>query len=298
MHAAKAAGRGRHAWFDTTMERELVSRNMIEAGLREGIPLGQFVPYYEPQVDLESGNLIGFEVLARWEHPTRGVIPPDTFIPVAEECGLIADMSVSVMRRAFMEARDWDPSITLSVNISPAQLKDPWLAQKVVKLLVETGYPANRLEIEITESSLFQNLALAQSIVGSLKNQGIRLALDDFGTGYSSLAHLRALPFDRIKIDKSFVTAMNRDPESMAIVDAISKLGESLNLPITAEGIEDQAIYDRLRAMGLHKGQGWHFGKPMTVAATRRMLAEKGLLPSARGAAAPAGEIRSARLAG
>ncbi|MDH7638497.1 putative bifunctional diguanylate cyclase/phosphodiesterase [Sphingomonas oryzagri] len=282
MQAAKTAGRGRHAWFDATMERELISRNAIEAGLREGIPAGQFVPYYEPQVDLTSGAIIGFEVLARWEHPTRGIIPPDSFIPVAEECGLIADMSVSVMRRAFTEARDWDPSITLSVNISPAQLKDPWLAQKVVKLLVETGYPANRLEIEITESSLFQNLSLAQSIVGSLKNQGIRLALDDFGTGYSSLAHLRALPFDRIKIDKSFVTAMNKDPESMAIVDAISKLGESLNLPITAEGIEDQAIYDSLRKMGLHKGQGWHFGKPMTVAAARRLLAEKGLLPSAR----------------
>jgi EAL domain-containing protein (putative c-di-GMP-specific phosphodiesterase class I) len=268
------------------MERELVSRNTVEAGLREGIPIGQFVPYYEPQVDLESGAIIGFEVLARWEHPTRGVIPPDNFIPVAEECGLIADLSVSVMRRAFTEARDWDPSITLSVNISPAQLKDPWLAQKIVKLLVETGYPANRLEIEITESSLFQNLSLAQSIVGSLKNQGIRLALDDFGTGYSSLAHLRALPFDRIKIDKSFVTAMNKDPESMAIVDAISKLGESLNLPITAEGIEDQGIYDSLRRMGLHKGQGWHFGKPMTVTAARRLLAEKGLLPSARGAPA------------
>jgi diguanylate cyclase (GGDEF)-like protein len=298
MHAAKAAGRGRHAWFDATMERELVSRNAVEAGLREGIPLGQFVPYYEPQVDLESGAIIGFEVLARWEHPTRGVIPPDSFIPVAEECGLIADMSVSVMRRAFTEARDWDPSITLSVNISPAQLKDPWLAQKIVKLLVETGYPANRLEIEITESSLFQNLSLAQSIVGSLKNQGIRLALDDFGTGYSSLAHLRALPFDRIKIDKSFVTAMNKDPESMAIVNAISKLGESLNLPITAEGIEDQGIYDSLRGMGLHKGQGWHFGKPMTVVAARRLLAEKGLLPSARGSAAADEEIRISRLAG
>jgi diguanylate cyclase (GGDEF)-like protein len=286
MHAAKVAGRGRHAWFDATMERELVSRNAVEAGLREGIPAGQFVPYYEPQVDLESGTIIGFEVLARWEHPTRGVIPPDNFITVAEECGLIADLSVSVMRRAFIEARDWDPSITLSVNISPAQLKDPWLAQKIVKLLVETGYPANRLEIEITESSLFQNLSLAQSIVGSLKNQGIRLALDDFGTGYSSLAHLRALPFDRIKIDKSFVTAMNKDPESMAIVDAISKLGESLNLPITAEGIEDQGIYDSLRRMGLHKGQGWHFGKPMTVAAARRLLADKGLLPSARASTA------------
>jgi diguanylate cyclase (GGDEF)-like protein len=283
MRSAKAAGRSRHAWFDATMERELVSRNSIEAGLREGIPLGQFIPYYEPQVDLETGALIGFEVLARWNHPTRGVIAPDSFIPVAEECGLISELSVAVMRRAFSEARDWDPSLSLSVNISPAQLKDPWLAQKIVKLLVETGFPAARLEIEITESSLFQNLPLAQSIVGSLKNQGIRLALDDFGTGYSSLAHLRALPFDRIKIDRSFVTSINKDPESAAIVNAISKLGESLNLPITAEGIENSEIHDRLRAMGCHKGQGWHFGKPMTVVAARRMLAERGLLPAGRG---------------
>jgi diguanylate cyclase (GGDEF)-like protein len=288
LHAAKSAGRGRHIWFDASMERELISRNLIEAGLRDGIPAGQFVPYYEPQVDLETGGLIGFEVLARWNHPTRGLIAPDHFIPVAEECGLIGDLSVSVMRRAFTEARDWDRSLTLSVNISPAQLKDPWLAQKIVKLLVETGFPANRLEIEITESSLFQNLSLAQSIVSSLKNQGIRLALDDFGTGYSSLAHLRALPFDRIKIDRSFVTSINRDPESAAIVNAISKLGESLNLPITAEGIEDESIRRRLADLGCHKGQGWHFGKPMTVGAARRLLAERGLLPSARsGGATP-----------
>ena len=282
MRAAKTAGRGRHAWFDGTMERELVNRNMLEAGLREGIPTGQFIPYYEQQVELETGQLIGFEVLARWEHPTRGMIPPDIFIPVAEECGLIAELSVAVMRRAFIEARDWDSSLSLSVNISPAQLKDPWLAQKIIKLLVETGFPANRLEIEVTESSLFQNLALAQSIVGSLKNQGIRLALDDFGTGYSSLAHLRALPFDRIKIDRSFVSAMNRDPEAAAIVNAISKLGESLNLPITAEGIEDEYIHERLRLLGCNKGQGWHFGKPLPVVAARRLLAERGLLPSAR----------------
>jgi EAL domain-containing protein (putative c-di-GMP-specific phosphodiesterase class I) len=227
------------------------------------------------------------------------VIAPDNFIPVAEECGLISDLSIAVMRRALAEARDWDPSLTLSVNISPAQLKDPWLAQKIVKLLVETGFPASRLEIEITESSLFQNLPLAQSIVGSLKNQGIRLALDDFGTGYSSLAHLRALPFDRIKIDRSFVTSINRDPESAAIVTAISKLGESLNLPITAEGIEDGDIRDRLREMGCHKGQGWHFGKPMTVAAARRMLAERGLLPAGRSTSPVAAdeESRAARRA-
>ena len=283
MHAAKAAGRGRHIWFDATMERQLVSRNATEAGIRDGIPLGQFVPYYEPQVDLATGAVTGFEMLARWDHPIRGIVQPDAFIPVAEECGLIAELSAALIRRALVEARDWDASITLSVNISPAQLKDPWLAQKIVKLLVETGFPASRLEIEITESALFENLGLAQSIVGSLRNQGIRLALDDFGTGYSSLAHLRALPFDRIKIDKSFVVAMARDRESAAIVEAIAKLGDSLGLPVTAEGVEDAAIHTLLREMGCARGQGWHFGRPLAIGATRRLLAERGLLPSARG---------------
>ncbi|MEO7690401.1 MAG: EAL domain-containing protein, partial [Sphingomonas sp.] len=163
---------------------------------------------------------------------------------------------------------------------SPWQLKDAWLAQKIIKVLTETGFPATRLEIEITESSLFDNLALVQSIVGSLKNQGIRLALDDFGTGYSSLAHLRALPFDRIKIDKSFVMSINENAESAAIVNAIARLGDSLNLPITAEGIEDGAIEERLRALGCSKGQGYLYGRPMSISNTRRLLAEKRLLRS------------------
>jgi diguanylate cyclase (GGDEF)-like protein len=282
MYAAKKLGRNRFAWFDASMERELDTRNAIESGLRSGIPLGQIVPYYEQQIDLTTGRLHGFEVLARWNHPTLGLIMPDLFIPIAEESGMIGDLSLSVMRQAFEEARNWDPALSLSVNISPGQLKDPWLAQKIVKLLVETGFPPSRLEIEITESSLYENLGLAQSIVSSLKNQGIRLALDDFGTGYSSLAHLRALPFDRIKIDKSFVMTMIDNSESAAIVNAISKLGESLNLPITAEGIEDAAIEARLRTMGCHKGQGWHFGKPLTVNQVRTLLATKSLLPSAR----------------
>jgi diguanylate cyclase (GGDEF)-like protein len=282
MYAAKKQGRNRFAWFDASMERELHMRNSIEAGLRVGIPAGEIVPYYEQQIDLMTGRIHGFEVLARWQHPTRGIVAPDIFIPIAEEAGLIGELSLSVMRQAFEEAKYWDPSLTLSVNISPGQLKDPWLAQKIVKLLVETGYPANRLEIEITESSLFENLGLAQSIVASLKNQGIRLALDDFGTGYSSLAHLRALPFDRIKIDKSFVSSMVENSESAAIVTAITKLGDSLGLPITAEGIEDSEIEERLRAIGCHKGQGWHFGKPMSLNQVRKFLAAQSLLPRAR----------------
>lgn len=298
MYAAKKSGRNRLAWFDASMERELQARNAIEAGLRVGIPRGEIVPYYEQQIDLETGQIHGFEVLARWEHPTRGLIPPDIFIPVAEESGMIGELSVAVMRAAFEEAKGWDAALTLSVNISPSQLKDPWLAQKIVKLLVETGYPANRLEIEITESSLFENLGLAQSIVTSLKNQGIRLALDDFGTGYSSLAHLRALPFDRIKIDKSFVTSMVENNESAAIVNAITKLGESLGLPVTAEGIEHEGIEEHLRAIGCHKGQGWHFGKPMAVAQVRKLLADKAMLNPGREPAPEAAEFRTERQAG
>ncbi|HEU0067014.1 MAG TPA: EAL domain-containing protein [Sphingomonas sp.] len=297
MHAAKAAGRGRFAWFDPEMERVLQTRNALESGLRTAIPAGQIVPYFEQQVDLTTGKLSGFEVLARWEHPTRGLIPPDDFIAIAEETGLIGELSLSIMRQAFAAARDWDGSLSLSVNISPAQLKDAWLAQKIIKVLTETGFPAHRLEIEITETSLFDNLPLAQSIVGSLKNQGIRLALDDFGTGYSSLAHLRALPFDRIKIDKSFVQSINDNTESAAIVNTIARLGESLNLPITAEGIEDQAIEDRLRALGCAKGQGYFYGRPLPLAKARQLLGERRLLRYSD-AAAPVIDIASRRQAG
>ena len=278
MFAAKASGRGRFAWFDPAMERALQVKNDLENGLRAAIPACQIVPYFEQQLDLVTGRLSGFEVLARWEHPTRGVISPEQFIPIAEESGMIGELSLSIMRQAFTAARDWDPALTLSVNISPMQLKDAWLAQKIIKTLTETGFPAHRLEVEITESSLFDNLALAQSICGSLKNQGIRIALDDFGTGYSSLAHLRALPFDRIKIDKSFVQSMVANAESAAIVNTILRLGDSLNLPVTAEGIEDAAIEERLQALGCAKGQGYHYGRPLPLAKARALLAERRLL--------------------
>ncbi len=280
MSAAKKLGRGRFVWFDASMERELEARNAIEAGLRTGIPNGEIVPYFEPQIDLVTQSLHGFEMLARWDHPERGIVSPEEFISVAEESGLIGDLSMAVMTRALIEARGWDAALSLSVNISPVQLKDPWLAQKITKLLVETGFPPERLEIEITESSLFENLGLAQAIVSSLKNQGIRLALDDFGTGYSSLAHLRALPFERIKIDRSFISSINHNPDSTAIVTAITRLGESLKLAITAEGIEDETIEARLRSIGRYTGQGWLFGKPMPAGEVRTMLARRGLLPN------------------
>lgn len=278
LYAAKKNGRNGFCWFESGMEVELRTRNTLEADIRAAIPNDEFVPYFEQQIDLETGELAGFEMLARWVSPVRGLIPPDEFIPVAEETGMIGDLSLAIIRKAMMEAKQWDPKLTISVNISPIQLKDPWLAQKIVKLLVETGFPANRLEVEITESSLFKNLILVQSIVGSLKNQGIKIALDDFGTGYSSLAHLRALPFDRIKIDRSFVSTMETNPESAAIVSAIAGLGASLAVPITAEGIEDESLIRALRDMGCSKGQGWHYGMPLSIEQVTKLLAERNLL--------------------
>ena len=280
LYAAKKNGRNGFCWFENGMEVELRTRNSLEADIRAAIPNDEFVPYFEQQIDLQTGELAGFEMLARWVSPMRGLIPPDEFIPVAEETGMIGDLSLSIIRKSMLEAKNWDPKLTISVNISPVQLKDPWLAQKIVKLLVETGFPANRLEVEITESSLFKNLSLAQSIVSSLKNQGIQIALDDFGTGYSSLAHLRALPFDRIKIDRSFVSTMLENPESAAIVNAIAGLGTSLSVPITAEGIEEQSLVEKLRDLGCTKGQGWYYGQPMSVENVRKLLAERNLLVS------------------
>ncbi len=298
MYAAKTAGKNRLAWFDASMERELQARNELESGLRVAIPRQEIVPYFEQQVELGTRRLTGFEVLARWEHPTRGLISPEAFIPIAEETGMIGDLSLSIMRQAFTAARDWDPSLVISVNISPWQLRDAWLAQKIIKVLTETGFPAQRCEIEITETALFDNLALAQSIVGSLKNQGVRLALDDFGTGYSSLAHLRALPFDRIKIDKSFVTSLTESADSAAIVNAIARLGESLNLPVTAEGVEDAEIEERLTAIGIGKGQGWYYGKPLSTAGVRRMLSERRMLVGQTGEPPQPGGATNLRRAG
>jgi diguanylate cyclase (GGDEF)-like protein len=277
MHSAKDAGGDRATWFDTSMESVLRARNEIENGLRRGIPLGEFVPHYQPQVDLLTGEFCGLEALARWNHPAGGIVGPDLFIPVAEETGLIGDLFESVLEQALQEARSWHPSLILSVNVSPGQLKDPWLAHRILKILTEVSFPPERLEVEITESSLFENLAVAQAIAASLKNQGVRLALDDFGTGYSSLAHLRALPFDRIKIDRSFVQTMRKDPQSFAIVSAVTGMCRSLGVPVTAEGVEDGDIVDALRMVGCDKAQGWHFGRPLCAEETRELLRTKGL---------------------
>lgn len=276
--AAKARGDGRPLWFDPAMEVAMAERNMIVSDLRAAVAQGDIQPRFAPQIDLGNARLTGFEVLAHWDHPILGSMTAERFMPVAEASGLSGDVSLALMRQAMAAARDWDPSLTLSFPLSTAQFHDAWLAQKIIKTLTESGFPAHRLEVEITENALFANLALAQSIVVSLKNQGIALALDEFGSGYSSLAHLRALPFDRVRIDPNFISDMAADPELMKIVTAIVQLGDTLNLPIAAKGLRDAETQERLRMIGCAHGQGPFYGPAMDLGQVRQFLAEKRLL--------------------
>jgi diguanylate cyclase (GGDEF)-like protein len=269
---ARSGRVARPVWFDAGMERALIAHGEIEQGIRMALEHGQFAPYFEPQVDLSTGEIVGFEVLARWLHPLSGVIGPDVFIPVAEDIGVISRLSEQVITEALREAARWDPKIKISVNISPFQLADGWLAQRIVKILADTGFPADRLVVEVTESSLIADLELARSIVTSLKNQGVRLALDDFGTGFSSIAHLRSLPFDIIKIDRSFVTNISGKRDGSAVVRAVQTLAADLQVPVCVEGIENEEAYKTVLRLGCEIGQGWYFGKPMTGEQARDLL--------------------------
>lgn len=283
LYHAKKQGRNRYFWFEPSMESELRFRNQLETGIRRGLARGEFVPYYEQQVDLETGALVGFEMLARWRSPQLGLISPDIFVPIAEEIGLINELSERLMDQAFADAREWDDSLTLSINISPVQLRDPWFAQRLLKRLVAAGFPPQRLEIEITESCLHENIGLVRSMIMSLRNQGVQISLDDFGTGYSSLEQLRNLPFDRIKIDRSFVSELKEPGNRSRIVEAIVSLGRGLDLPLTAEGVEDAEILEALKAMGKLKAQGYFYGQPEDADAVRARLKAAGKLTGALG---------------
>jgi diguanylate cyclase (GGDEF)-like protein len=278
LYHAKKQGKNRFFWFENSMENEIRFRNQLETGIRRGLAQGEFVPFYEQQVDLDSGTLVGFEMLARWRSPQLGLISPDIFVPIAEEIGLITEMSDQLIEQALKDAREWDESLTLSINISPVQLRDPWFAQRLLKKLVAANFPPQRLEIEITESCLHENISLVRSIISSLRNQGVKISLDDFGIGYSSLEQLRDLPFDRIKIDRSFVSELREPGRRSNIVEAIIALARGLDLPLTAEGVEDADILDALKSMGRLKAQGYFYGYPEDAEGVRARLRAAGKL--------------------
>jgi diguanylate cyclase (GGDEF)-like protein len=267
MYLAKETGRGCFRFFEPEMDASVRERAVLETALRRAIVADELVPYFQPFVALGADDrLIGFEMLARWSHPERGFVHPAEFIPLAEETGLIVRMTEQLLRRACNAAAAWPDHLILAVNVSPVQLRDRALPAMVASALAESGLPARRLEIELTESALVSNFELARELLTELKELGVRLALDDFGTGHSSLRHLQMLSFDKVKIDASFVRNMNSCSESGKIVAAVVGLGRSLGLLTVAEGIEDAATAATLKDMGCDIGQGWLFGQPATEA--------------------------------
>jgi diguanylate cyclase (GGDEF)-like protein len=272
LYAAKRAGRNGFAWFDEQLELELADRLKLEEGIRNGIRNGEFIPYFQPLIDLSSRQIVGFEALARWQSRNGAVLDAEDFIEAAERTGLVGPLTFSIMEQALKEARSWPGHLKLAVNISPVQFRDATLAEQILKLLAATGFPANRLEIEITEGSLLEDREQVLKIIESLKNVGVRISLDDFGTGYASLAQVNRLPLDRIKIDKSFITTIVKSERTAEIVNTIAALGHTLDVPISAEGVESEQINSALAAFGCSEAQGWLFGRAVSADAVRRFL--------------------------
>jgi len=265
LYNAKRQGRNQYCLYAEEMEDGAREVSSLALDIKRGLRENEFIPYFQPLVDLRSGRVVGMEVLARWQHPIHGLVPPARFIPVAEALHIVGEVTFQVMRTACLEALKWDRDLFLAFNISQSQLRDQWLPERILALLTETGFPASRIEVEITENSLVEDIDDARAILYSLKNQGIRIALDDFGTGYSSLIHLRDLPLDKIKIDRSFVTSLKTDIGSAKIVSAILGLVTSLGLPTVAEGIESEEVARILTDLGCAYGQGYLYSRPMTA---------------------------------
>ena len=252
-------------FFDADMDARTQERDLIERDLPGAINKGDVRPYYQPLIDLQTKHIVGFEALARWRHPTLGEVSPERFIPVAESCGLIAELTDHLLRQAARDATRWLDSLTLSFNISPSQLKERTLGLRILTILAEAGLSPRRLEIELTESALVRDLAGAQDALTALRGAGVRIALDDFGTGYSSLYHLRNFKIDKIKIDRSFVDSMEREPEAYALVRALLGFGRGLGLTVTAEGVEKPAQAVALQQEGCQQAQGYLYSRAMSA---------------------------------
>jgi EAL domain-containing protein (putative c-di-GMP-specific phosphodiesterase class I) len=248
----------------------------MEIDLRHAFAKGQFELYYQPLVDVAQDCIAGFEALLRWRHPDHGMISPVDFIPVAEDIGLIVGLGEWVLRQACAEAAKWPSEIKVAVNLSPVQFRSRNLVQAVIGALAQSGLSPRRLELEITESVFLAETDANVATLHQLRDLGVRISMDDFGTGYSSLSYLRSFPFDKIKIDRSFVQDLAQRPDCLAIVRAIAGLGRSLNITTTAEGVETQAQLDWLRAEGCNEVQGYLFSPARPAAEIAAMIARFG----------------------
>jgi diguanylate cyclase (GGDEF)-like protein len=272
LYRAKAEGRSCIRFFEPDMDAHVKRRITIERELRAAVAAKTIVPHYQPVVAFEGIRIIGFEALARWKSDTFGWVAPEVFITVAEEIGLISELGDQLLRQACRDALTWPAELTLAFNLSAIQLRDPTLGLRVLAILGETGFSPRRLELEITETVLVDNIAVAQEVIIQLREAGVRIALDDFGTGYATLSQLLSFQLDRIKIDRSFVDRLGKDTESDIIVRAVLGLAKGFGLATTAEGIESADQLASLKADGCLEGQGYLFGKAVPANEIHKVL--------------------------
>ncbi len=277
LYRAKMDGRGTYRFFEAEMDTLLQQRRVLEIDLRKALVNGEFELYYQPLIKLETQEISGFEALIRWNHPKRGLVPPLDFIPLAEETALIVPIGEWVLRQACAEAMKWPSDIRVAVNLSPAQFKIRNLSQMVMSALAQSGLPAQRLELEITESVLLVDNESTLATLHQLRALGVRISMDDFGTGYSSLSYLRSFPFDKIKIDRSFVHEVDANSDSKAIIRAVTGLGSSLGMATTAEGVETEEELKYLMQQGCTEAQGYLFSRPKPARDALKLLAKQNM---------------------
>jgi diguanylate cyclase (GGDEF)-like protein/PAS domain S-box-containing protein len=276
LYRAKDNGRNAFSFFESGMDAIMHERRALEIDFRKAIAAGEFELFYQPLINLEHNTISGFEALLRWHHPTRGVVSPETFIPLAEETGLIVPLGEWVLRQACAEAAKWPDDVKIAINLSPVQFRSKNFVSIVMSAIAGAGIASNRVELEITEAILLQNNEATLAILHQLRGLGVHISMDDFGTGYSSLSYLRSFPFDKIKIDQSFVQGLDNNKDAIAIIHAVSGLGRSLGMTTTVEGVETKEQLDLVRAEGCTEVQGYLFSKPQPASEVPRLLKSLG----------------------
>jgi diguanylate cyclase (GGDEF)-like protein len=272
LYEAKNTGRGTYCFYESDMNERMQVRGKLEHDLRSALANKEFELFYQPIVNLQDNKIRSFEALLRWHHPERGMVSPTEFIPIAEEMGLIIPLGEWVLRTACAEAATWPGEINVSVNVSSLQLTNQNLVNVIISAIASAGIPANRLELEITESVFIQNTVANLSTLNKLHELGVKFAMDDFGTGYSSLGYLLSFPFSKIKIDRSFITALSDKKRSRAIVRAVADLARNLNMTITAEGVETDKQLKQIKMLGCTEMQGYLFSRPLPAAEIHRQF--------------------------
>jgi EAL domain-containing protein (putative c-di-GMP-specific phosphodiesterase class I) len=292
MYRAKKLGRNNFQFYTPAMNEESLERVRIESALRNALERNEFVLYYQPQVDLASGDIVGMEALIRWNHPELGMVPPVRFIGVAEETGLIVPIGAWVMRTAAAQNKAWHDAgfgrLRVAVNLSARQFGDPDLIGGIEAVLADTGLDPACLEIELTESLFMSEVTPAVDLLHRMKALGVNLSIDDFGTGYSSLSYLSRFPIDVLKIDRSFVADITDDANDAAIVSSIIALAHNLKLSVIAEGVETAEQLDYLRSQGCNEMQGYYFSRPLPAAEFEQLLRQRRTLPMLQLASDPA----------